>query len=162
MAQEELFVGAALQGWKQVVERVDKVFAGFSDEDLQREVAPGRNRVYYLLGHLTAVHDHLLAILRLGERRYAELDTQFIKTPDRKFEGKEPSAAELRKAWSDANERLAAAFATLKPAEWLERHASVSEEDFAKEPHRHRLSVLLSRTSHAASHGGQVNLASSR
>jgi hypothetical protein len=34
----------------------------------------------------------------------------------------------------------------------------VSEEDFAKEPHRNRFTLLLSRTGHLAFHLGQVVL----
>ena len=47
----------------------------------------------------------------------------------------------------------------LSPEEWLERHDSVSAEDFAKEPQRNRLAMLLSRTTHAAMHEGQMRLA---
>jgi hypothetical protein len=32
----------------------------------------------------------------------------------------------------------------------------VTEEDFANEPHRNRLAILLSRTSHASYHLGQL------
>jgi len=38
----------------------------------------------------------------------------------------------------------------------LHKHTSVSEEDFAKEPHRNRLNVLTTRTTHLASHYGQL------
>jgi hypothetical protein len=40
--------------------------------------------------------------------------------------------------------------------QWLEKHTSVSDEDFAKEPHRNKLSVLISRTNHLANHIGQL------
>jgi hypothetical protein len=42
--------------------------------------------------------------------------------------------------------------------EWLTKHNSVSAEDFAKEPHRNKLSVLISRAMHQAYHGGQIAL----
>jgi hypothetical protein len=35
---------------------------------------------------------------------------------------------------------------------------TVSPEDFAKEPHRNRLNVLISRTNHMANHIGQLLL----
>ena len=152
------FVTAVLASWKQVLGQVDKGLAGWSDDALQTEVAPGRNRLYYLLGHLTAVHDRMLPLLRLGERLHPELDQQFITETDRAHTGNEPTAAELRKAWTEVNGKLTAALAALSAAELLERHASVSEEDFAKEPHRNRLAVLLSRTTHAAMHEGQMRL----
>jgi hypothetical protein len=162
MTAEELWVQTALSSWKQVMGQVDKTLASLSDEDLQREVAPGRNRIYYLLGHLTAVHDRLFPLLRLGDRLHPELDDAFIAHPDRPSAKDAPEPSNLRSAWSDVNAKLLAAFEKLRPEEWLERHDAVSAEDFAKEPLRNRLAVLLSRTQHAAGHEGQIRLAKSR
>jgi hypothetical protein len=153
-------IQAAITAWKQEISQFDKALAALgNDDDLQRVIAPGRNRVYYVLGHLVAVHDRLLALLRLGERKYAHLDEEFLAHPDSHAAASVTTTADLRAAWNDINGRLDAAFDKLKPAEWFERHDSVSVEDFAKEPHRHRLAVLLSRTGHLAMHDGQVRLA---
>src|ERR1700730_1450104 len=35
-------------------------------------------------------------------------------------------------------------------ADWAQRHTAVSEEDFEREPHRNRFTVLLERTAHLA------------
>jgi len=158
MTNEEFFGGAALQSWKLVVGRFDKALAELSDEQLQRRVAPGRNRLYYILGHLTAVHDRLFALLDVGARLHPELDEAFISNPDGTLADPVP-AAELRRAWSEVNARLTAAFEKFTPADWLARHTQVSEEDFAKDPTRNRLAVVLSRTSHVAFHTGQAVLA---
>lgn len=157
MTHEELFVATALQSWKLVTDRLDKQFAALSDEDLQKEIAPGKNRIYYLLGHLVGVHDRLIALLGLGERLHPELDDQFLTNPDRTLPDA-VSAADLRKALREVNARLYAAFEKLPAEDWLKRHESVSEEDFAKEPLRNRFAVLLSRTGHAAFHSGQIRL----
>jgi hypothetical protein len=162
MSSETLMVRNALNSWKQVLGQVDKALSGFGDEELQREVAPGRNRVYYLLGHLTAVHDRLFTTLRIGTRLHSELDDQFIVKADKTDLDEEVAAGELRKAWREVNEKVTAAMEKLSPAEWLERHDSVSPEDFAKEPQRNRLAVLLSRTTHAAMHEGQMRLAAKK
>ena len=158
MNQNQQFVSTVLATWKLVIDRANKSFDASSDEDLQREIAPGKNRVYYLLGHLVAVHDLMLPLLRVGDRLHPELDDEFLANPDRTFPDRELKPAELRKAWTEVNTKLLAAIETLTPDQWLERHASVSEEDFAKEPHRNRLSVLLSRTTHVAYHHGQIRL----
>ena len=50
-------------------------------------------------------------------------------------------------------------FDRFTPAEWTERHTSVSEADFAANPLRNRLAVLLSRTGHVAYPLGQCVLA---
>jgi hypothetical protein len=152
------FATAALTNWKSVIGQIDKGLEQWSDDDLQTEVAPGRNRLYYLLGHLTAVHDRMLPLLRLGNRLYPAFDEQFIENSDRSFSGREPSPSDLRKAWTEVNAKLTSAFERLSSAELLERHSSISEEDFAKEPHRNRLAVILSRTVHAAMHEGQMRL----
>jgi uncharacterized damage-inducible protein DinB len=157
MTNEELLSSVPLQSWKQVIGRFDKVLAELSDEQLQKQVAPGKNRLFYLLGHLTAVHDRLLSLLGLGDRLHPELDEAFITNPDRAL-ADPVSAAELRKAWAEINTRLTAAFEKLTPAEWLVKHTAVSDEDFAKDPTRNRLAVVMSRTNHVSFHTGQVVL----
>lgn len=159
MSQQSSATNIVLQSWRQVLDRASKTIASFSDEGLQQEVAPGKNRVYYLVGHLTATHDRLFALLRVGEPLHPELDAQFFSTPDRKFSGTESAPADVRKAWLEVNAKLTAAFEKLQPEEWLERHSAVSPEDFAKEPHRNRLNVLISRMNHVAYHEGQIKLA---
>jgi len=111
------------------------------------------------MGHLAAIHDRLFPLLRLGERLHPELDGQFVENPDRKAMGDEVPPAQLRTAWVEINTRLIDAFETLQPQEWLQRHDSVSEEEFSKNPLRNRLAVLMSRVNHAAYHEGQIRLA---
>jgi hypothetical protein len=53
---------------------------------------------------------------------------------------------------------LLAGFESLSAVDWLKKHASVSDEDFAKDPQRNRFSVLLSRTTHISFHLGQTAL----
>jgi len=158
MTQQELLTQTALHSWKQVISRIDEALKSLSDEDLQREVSPGRNRVFYLIGHLTAVHDRLFPLLGLGERLHPNFDELFLDNPDR-AKADVLSAGELRRAWSEVNGKLTAAFEKLRPEEWLLRHNAVSDDEFAKKPLRNRFAVLLSRTNHASFHGGQAILA---
>jgi hypothetical protein len=152
------FNSTVLQSWRLIIDRTSKTLASFTDDELQLEVAPGKNRLYYLMGHLAATHDRLFPLLRLGERLHPELDGRFLETPDRKFLGDEVAPVVLRRVWSEVNRKLIEAFEPLQPHEWLQRHGSASEEDFAKEPLRNRLAVLISRLSHAAYHEGQMRL----
>ncbi len=158
MTHEEILAAAALKSWKQVLGQFDKNLAAFTDADLQRHVAPGRNRLYYLLGHLTAVHDRLLPMLFIGERLHPELDEAFITNPDGAI-ADPVSAADLRQAWTAINTQLTAAFAGLSPQDWLHKHTAVSDDDFAADPTRNRLAVVLSRTNHLSFHTGQLILA---
>ncbi len=157
MTNDELFAGTAVKNWKIVIDRLNMTAATLSDEAMHREVSPGRNRVYYLIGHLTAIHDRMFPLLGLGERLHPGLDDQFIAKPDRTVPDTVASA-DLRKAFAEVNARLTAAIEVLPPADWLKKHAAVSDEDFAKDPLRNRMAVLESRTAHANFHAGQIRL----
>jgi hypothetical protein len=152
---EEIFVTTARKAWEVWIGRASKFFDSLSDEEMLVEIAPGKNRPIYLLGHLIAVNDSMIPQLRLGEPKYSHLKEPFITQPDRAVADL-PPVDELRSNWKDLNSRLDALFAELTPSQWLERHATVTEEDFANEPHRNRLAILLSRTSHASYHLGQL------
>ena len=157
MTPEQALVTSTVNSWKTAIERADKLFLPLTEPQLQKEVAPGKNRLIYLLGHLTAVHDRMLPLLDLGPRLYPELDSPFITSPDRATP-ELPTGDEIKRSWKDVNGKLLAGFESLSPAEWLKRHTSVSEEDFAKDPSRNRFAILLSRTSHISFHLGQTAL----
>jgi len=57
MENEGSYVALGLKMWKTQIGRADKLFGSLSFEDVLREIAPGRNRLLYLWGHLTATHD---------------------------------------------------------------------------------------------------------
>jgi hypothetical protein len=97
----------------------------------------------------------MLPLLNLGKQLHPELDEAFLTKPDRAVADL-PSVAQLRQHWKEVNDTLAKHFTSLSGDEWFQRHTSVSEEDFAKEPHRNRLNVLSSRTTHLAGHLGQL------
>jgi len=157
MTPDQILIDAALSSWQQVVTRVGSLCLGLSEEQLLVEVAPGRNRILYLWGHLTAVHDAMFSVLGMGERLHPELDAIFITQPDRALPL--PQSAEIARCWEAIHTALLSTFATLGPHEWLERHANVSADEFEQNPTRNRLAVLLSRTNHASYHYGQMMLA---
>ena len=152
----ELYVTTALKSWEQWLGRANKLFDSLSDEEMLVEIAPGKNRPVYLLGHLTFVHDGMIPQLRLGEASYSHFRELFIDNPDRAMEI--PPTSDLRQAWKEVGNTLSRLFQSLSAEEWLERHATVSEEEFRLEPHRNRLAILLSRTGHLSYHLGQLML----
>jgi DinB superfamily len=157
--QQQLFIKIAVASWETQVKRADKIFSDFSDTQLSADVSPGKNSGVYLLGHLTAVHDKILPLFGLGDGLYPFLENAFIKNPDKS--GIEmPSVKELRQYWNNVNNKLAEHFSKMQADEWFQKHASVSAEDFIKEPHRNKLSVLLNRANHLSYHMGQVILLS--
>jgi hypothetical protein len=161
MTAEQQLVDAALRAWKLNADRIEKFFLALSDDQLQVEVAPGRNRLIYLWGHLAAVNDGLFPLLGIGPRLHPELDAIFLASPDRAVTTL-PSASEIKAIAAEIDRELWTAFNGWSAADWLSKHTAVSDEDFIREPHRNRFSVLLSRTSHMAFHYGQAILAKPR
>ena len=157
MSSDEVLIQTAISSWEQVIKRVGTLCLSCSAEQLLVEVAPGKNRISYLWGHLTAVNDAMFSVLRLGDRLHPELDAVFIAEPDRSIPL--PTPAEIAKCWEDVHTELLSRFKTLSPKEWLERHGSVPPEEFERNPTRNRLAVLLGRTNHASYHFGQMMLA---
>jgi DinB superfamily len=145
----------ALKNWDKEQVRFNKVLDRISDEQLVKEIAPGKNTGIYLLGHLLAVADGMMPLLGFGELKHPALIESFIKMPDKS--GQEiPSAVDIRKMYFEVMAVLNEAIKKLPEEEWLTKHNSVSAEDFAKEPQRNKLSVLTSRSMHQAYHGGQI------
>jgi hypothetical protein len=105
MENEGSYVALGLKMWKTQIGRADKLFGSLSFEDVLREIAPGRNRLLYLWGHLTATHDAMLPLLGLGERLHPEFDAAFISTPD-KSKADIPSHEQVRRAWNVVNAEL--------------------------------------------------------
>ena len=154
----ELFLNTVVLSWKQIVSRIDDRLTHLNDEQLEKQVAPDKNRLLYLLGHLTAVHDRMLRLLAIGERMHPELDEAYITNSDRTIP--DPlSARDLKKAWSEVNATITSAVEKFSADDWLKKHTAVSDDDFLKDPMRNRLAVFLSRTNHASFHTGQMALA---
>ena len=55
----------------------------------------------------------------------------------------------------DIPNRLSTAVPSLTAEQWLQKHSAILDAEFAADPTRNRLAILLSRTSHAALHSGQ-------
>ena len=161
MNTETAFVDMALRAWKLNIDRTGKFFSSLTEEQLLHEIAPGKNRLVYLWGHLAAVGDAMIPLLGFGARLHPELDAMFISNPDRAVV-ETLSGAELKNIWNEIHDALWLAFSKLSAQDWLDKHTAVSDEDFAREPHRNRYTILLNRTSHLAYHFGQTILTRSR
>jgi hypothetical protein len=157
MTLETSLIDLALRNWRSNVDLAGKLFGNLSQEQLLQEVAPGKNRLIYLWGHLTAVNDALIPLLGFGPRIHPELDLMFVANPDRTV----PTillGEDLKIIWQETSQLLWTEFSKLSIVDWLQKHGAVSEEDFLREPHRNRFTVLLGRTAHIAYHLGQAKL----
>jgi DinB superfamily len=157
MTTNQLLVKMVFDRWNTLLKNCDTMLDVMTDEQLQKEIAPNKNRGIYLLGHLIAVHDDMIPLLNLGEKEHAELFEIFVKSPDKSVEVI-PSAQELRVLWKNQMETLAPKLEGISADEWFEKHSAVSVEDFEKEPHRNKLNIIITRTTHLAYHLGQLVL----
>lgn len=155
MKNEETAVKMILSGWKNGQDKIQKALLTLSDEHMDMELMPGRNKVSWVVGHLAAVNDSLFTILGLGENINEDYHDYFTKDDSMI---KAPGISQTRAYWKETSEQLDDAIAALSVQDWFERHTTVSAEDFAKEPHRNKLNVLLSRTLHLNHHFGQLAL----
>lgn len=157
MNSNEIFLKMTFDRWNGSLKNCDTLLNSLTDEQLEKEIAPGKNRGTYLLGHLIAVHDDMIILLGIGEKLYPEMHQTYIALPDKAAE-QYLTTTELRARWNKQCEVLKQKFDTLKPEEWLEKHTAVSAEDFSKEPHRNRLNIIVTRTTHLSYHTGQMVL----
>src|SRR6201981_3955604 len=157
MTLDTSLIDSALRNWRSNVDRAGKLFGNLSQGQLLQEVAPGKNRLIFRGGHLTAFNDALIPLLGFGSRIHPELDLMFVSNPDRTV----PAillGEDLKIIWQETSQLLWTEFSKLSVVDWLQKHGAVSEEDFLREPHRNRFTVLLGRTGHIAYHLGQAKL----
>ena len=117
MTTEKSLIDSALRGWKSNVERADKLFGDLSPGQLEQEVAPGKNRLIYLWGHLAAVNDALLPLLGIGERLHPEFDGMFISSPDKSVP-LTVSGQSLKAAWREIHQKLWEGFSKFSASDW--------------------------------------------
>jgi hypothetical protein len=154
-ADRELFIKMVLSNWETQISRTNNLLTKLSDEELSAQTAPGRNTGVYLIGHLAAISDGMFKLLELGERLDPAMDEIFVHNPDNSGIEK-PSVSDIREYWNNVNSRLLHQIAQMPVDEWFNRHTAVSAEDFAKEPHRNKLNIVINRTNHLSNHLGQL------
>ena len=109
MTPEQVFLDAALRNWRSNMDRASKFFSSLTSDELELEVAPARNRLVYIWGHLTAVNDAILPLFGFGQRRYPELDNTFVSPVDHAVL-QIPSGSELNQIWTELDLVLWAEF----------------------------------------------------
>ncbi len=153
---ENLIIDQCIKAWEQRIAQATRLMDSLSEWAMDTEIAPGRNKVVYVIGHLLIVHDKLIEGMELGERKHANLDALFLdaRQPDAQY----PDTAWIKENWKEQSEFLNEKFNQMTEADWLSKHAYVRAEDFALQPERNKLNLLLSRTNHLSSHNGQLAL----
>ncbi len=153
--KNSLIITMLISSWEMQNKRLAELITKLSDEELLSETSPGKNTGVYLLGHIIAASDGMFTIMGLQDKMYPALEDIFLRTPDKS--GKTfPAIDTLKEYFHTVTNSLNTYFKKMSVVEWLSKHNSVSAEDFAKEPHRNKLNILISRTNHLASHLGQM------
>ncbi|MEO7531693.1 MAG: DinB family protein [Sediminibacterium sp.] len=155
ITQTELLVSMCLKAWQGQNKKLDELITKLSDEQWKEDTATGRNSGIYLLGHLTAVNDGMIKLLGFGEKLHPELEDPFLAKAD-KSGAFFPSVDDLKKYWKEINAKLDEHIKNMSTDDWFTGHTAISPEDFSKEPHRNKLSIVISRTAHQAYHLGQL------
>src|SRR5215831_6669321 len=83
LIKPDLFIKMVIAEWDKQNNNFTKFLASVSDEQLSKEIAPGKNTGIYLLGHLVAIGDAMLPLLGFGGKLYPHLESIFIANPDK-------------------------------------------------------------------------------
>jgi hypothetical protein len=156
MTLETSLIDSALRNWRSNVDRAGKLFGNLSQEQLLQEVSPGKNRLIYLWGHLTAFNDALIALLGFGPRIHPELDLMFVSNPDRTV----PTillGEDLKIIWQETSQILWTGFSKLSVADCC-RSMVLHLKRISRGSRIAIGTVLLGRTAHIAYHLGQAKL----
>jgi uncharacterized damage-inducible protein DinB len=145
----------ALLQWAQYNKRMEKVITSTPDTLFHQPIVGGGNSPSWILGHLVDTDDALLELLGAGKRMFPELGNIYHHERG-KNQQNHLSKEELLNSWKLILAEFDKAFTSWDEKEWMSKHTAVSAEDFAKEPHRNKLNVLLTRVTHKASHLGQI------
>jgi hypothetical protein len=154
---KEIMVKMVIGLWKARIEETGRLFDSFSDAQFDREIAPGKNRGIYVLGHLIAAHDQMFPLLGLRNLIFPNYKRIFIDNPDRAIQ-EIPKLSDIRTNWKELHQELNGHITNMSIESWYHGHTSVSKQDFEKEPHRNKLNIVLTRTNHLNTHYGQLLL----
>lgn len=153
----DLFIKMVLDAWNTKIAFVDKLLVELSDEQLQKEIAPGKNTGVYILGHLAGISNRMIPLLGLGNELNPDLYNTYVELAEKDIT-QHHDIKQLRQEWTRINAELDRIFARVQPEEWFKKHNSVSDADFATQPHRNKLNVIINRTNHLDYHAGQLVL----
>ncbi|OYQ36724.1 hypothetical protein CHU92_09355 [Flavobacterium cyanobacteriorum] len=147
----EITIKMILSQWQLAIQRLSATVDELTNEQLKKQVANDRNTGVWILTHLIIVNENILKVTGFGEPKHEALAEQLAN-------GKQPDTNELRTTWNETNERINAIIANVSNEKWLQKHTSVSEEDFEKDTTRNNLMIVFSRLLHMMYHAGQLGL----
>ena len=89
---EEQIIALLRNAWRTQTNAVSEYFKKYPDDFYDREIAPGRNKATYILGHLISTNDGLLPLFGFGNKLYPELDLFFTPNTSWRYDDFPPVA----------------------------------------------------------------------
>ena len=149
-------IGQLLDMWENKVQETTEVFRSLGESRAREAVAPGKNRVIYLLGHLLVMHDGIFETLELGGRTCKGYDELFLLPQH--AANQYPSYHLLLEQWIALNKTLTFKLRQLSPQQWRSKHRYISEADFESHPNKNRFCGFQCLLTHLYHHAGQLAL----
>ena len=111
----------------------DWIISSLSDDDLKKEVSPGKNHGVWLLGHLITCEDDFALFMGKGEITYPDYHDMFAEETKPLSFDNYPPINEMRTKWKEMLEKNKKIYSELKDSELQEPHAQrKGENDFCK------------------------------
>ncbi|MBS1493433.1 MAG: DinB family protein [Bacteroidetes bacterium] len=111
----------------------DWIINSLSDEDLRKEINPGKNHGVWLLGHLITCEDDFALFMGKGEITYMDYHNMFAENTKLQSVDNYPPVSEMRNKWKEMVEKNKKIYAELTDAELNEPQAQLTgENDFCK------------------------------
>lgn len=125
-----------------------------SEDDLKKEVSPGKNHGIWLLGHLIANEDDFGVFLGKRELAYPVYQNLFAGGTKPLPIENYPSVPEMREKWKELTEKNKKLYCELKDEELNEPHALIEENDFCKT----KQDIIMHWQIHLVYHIGQLGI----
>lgn len=133
----------------------DWIISSLSEDDLKKEIAPGRNHGVWLLGHLITCEDDFALFMGKGEITYPAYHDMFAEeTKPLPFENY-PPVSEMREKWKEMLKKNKKIYDELRDEELHEAQAQLKgENDFCKT----KEDVAVHWQLHLMYHAGQLGM----
>jgi hypothetical protein len=136
--------------------RTTEVFRSLGKSRILEAIAPGKNKVIYLLAHLLVIHDSIFETMELGKRAYTDYDELFL-TPQHTA-NQYPSYKLLMDQWVSMNETLTFRLRHMSLDQWGTKHRYISDADFMLHSIKNKFCSFQCLLTYLSHHAGQLEL----
>ncbi len=133
----------------------DWIIRSLSDDELKKEISPGKNHGIWLLGHLITCEDDFALFMGKGEITYSLYHDLFAEETVLQPVENYPPISEMREKWKEMLAKNRKIYDELKDEELEENHAQrKGEDDFCKT----KEDVTVHWQLHLMYHAGQLSV----